>query len=194
MRLWRWMRRSKPVPGKQDYEQYGVYSQLLDRNGQWIGIADTKAGVVLGFLIASFPVFAAPALPVAQLLVKSFPSHPSLWADVLVAGFIVLLVVFFAVALMSLLHVLLTLLPRLTRQRKPGLLFFSDIANQEYEHWQRDILALDSQILAAQVLEQVYTTACIADIKHKHVRRAIRFLMATIFIGVMLYVCGLLIS
>ncbi len=194
MRLWHWMRRSKPVSVKQDYEHYSAYSQLLDRNGQWIGVADTKAGVILAFLVAAFPVFLAPAFPVALKLIKTLPSHASVWLYVFVVGFLVLLVLFFIVSLISLLHVLWALLPRLTRQRKPGHIFFGDIASQEFEQWRQGVQLLDPHLLATEVLEQVYTTACIADIKHKHVRTAIRFLIATIFLGLILFVFGQIMS
>src|SRR5712691_8706279 len=78
MRLWPWTRQPKPVQVNQnsaqvnqDYERYNAYSQLLDRNGQWIGVADAKAGVILGFLVAAFPVLAAPSFPVVQEVVKA---------------------------------------------------------------------------------------------------------------------------
>ncbi len=178
----------------QNYEQYSAYSQLLDRNGQWIGIADTKAGVILGFLMASFPVLAAPALPVVQKVVKTIPHNANFWAYLPVAGFIALFVLYFVAALVTLLRVLMTLTPRLTRQGKPGLLFFGDIAGQEYKQWQQHMFALDPQTLTLQVLEQVYVTACIADDKHRHVRQAIRAMIMTVLLGLALYVLSQLVS
>lgn len=172
----------------QDYEQYNAYSQLLDRNGQWIGVADTKAGVILVFLVAVFPVLAAPALSAVQKVVKAIPHNANFWAYLPAAGFIALLVLFLIAALVTLLQVLMTLSPRLKRQAKPGLIFFGDIAGQECKQWQQCVLALDPHILALQVLEQVYATAYIADCKHKHVRQAIRALVMTILLGFVLYV------
>ncbi len=188
MRFWHWMHPSEPAQAKQGYEQYSAYSQLLDRNGQWIGIADTKAGVILGFLVAVFPVLVLPALPVVQKVVKAIPHAAKFWAYLPAIGFIVLLVLFLVAALITLFQVLMTLVPRLTRQGKPGLIFFSDIAGLRYEQWRQCMLELDPQMLALQVLEQVYATAYIADLKHKHVRRAIRALLVTVFIGLALYV------
>ena len=194
MRLWPWTRQPKPVQVDQNYEQYSAYSQLLDRNGQWIGIADTKAGVILGFLVASFPVLAAPALPVVQKVVKNIPHNANFWAYLPAAGFIALFVLYFVAALVTLLRVLMTLTPRLTRQGKSGLLFFSDIAGQEYKQWQQGMIALDPQTLTLQVLEQVYVTACIADDKHRHVRQAIRTMILTVLLGLALYVLSQLVS
>ncbi len=188
MRLWPWTRQPKPVQVNQDYEQYNAYSQLLDRNGQWIGVADTKAGVILVFLVAVFPVLAAPALSAVQKVVKAIPHNANFWAYLPAAGFIALLVLFLIAALVTLLQVLMTLSPRLKRQAKPGLIFFGDIAGQECKQWQQCVLALDPHILALQVLEQVYATAYIADCKHKHVRQAIRALVMTILLGFVLYV------
>ncbi len=188
MRLWPWKHVPKPVQDNQDYEQYTAYSQLLDRNGQWIGVADTKAGVILGFLVAAFPVLAAPALPVVQKVVKAISRNANFWAYLLAASFIALLVLFLVAALVTLLRVLMTLTPRLTRQGKPGLIFFGDIASQEYKQWQQRVRVLDPQLLALQVLEQVYVTACIADRKHKHVRQAIRALIVTVLLGLILYI------
>jgi L-asparagine transporter-like permease len=82
----------------------------------------------------------------------------------------------------------MTLSPRLTRQGKPGLIFFGDIAGQECKQWQQCMLALDPQMFAIQVLEQIYATAYIADRKHKHVRQALRALVMTILLGFVLYV------
>jgi hypothetical protein len=188
MRLWPWINQSKPTPVNQNYEQYNAYSQLLDRNGQWISIADTKAGVILGFLVIVFPVLATPAFIVVKKMVKAISHNSSFWAFLPVVGFIALLVLFFGAAAVTLFRVLMALIPRLTRQGKPGLIFFSDIAGLEFTHWQQRLLALAPQMLALQVLEQIYATAYIANIKHKHVRHAIRALIATVFLGLVLYV------
>jgi heme/copper-type cytochrome/quinol oxidase subunit 3 len=192
MRLLPWISALKSSQADQNYEQYSAYSQLLDRNGQWIGVADTKAGVILGFLVATFPVLATPALPAMQRAVKAIPHNANFWMYIPTASFIVLfallLALFLVAALVTLLRVLMTLTPRVTRQEKPGLIFFNDIAGQEYKEWQQRMLSLDSQALTLQVLEQVYATACIADRKHKHVRQAIRALIATVLLGIILYI------
>lgn len=189
MRLWPWMHPPKRVQSNQeDYARYTAYSQLLDRTGQWISIADTKAGVILGFLLATFPVLAAPALSVAQKVVKTIPHNASFWAYLPATGFIALLVLFLVAALITLLRILMTLSPRLTRQGKPSLIFFGDIASQDYTQWEQRMLTLDPHMLAQQVLEQVYATACIAALKHKHVRQAIRAMFITLLLGIGLYI------
>ena len=192
MRLLPWISPPKSLQDNENYEQYNAYSQLLDRNGQWIGVADTKAGVILGFLVATFPVLAAPTLPAMQKTVKAIPRNANFWTYLptasLIALLALLLVLFLVAALVTLLRVLMTLTPRLTRQEKPGLIFFSDIAGQKYKEWQQRMLALDSQMLTLQVLEQIYATACIADRKHKHVRQAIRALIASVLLGLAMYV------
>jgi Family of unknown function (DUF5706) len=182
------------VQAHQDYEQYNAYSQLLDRNGQWIGVADTKAGAILAFLVVAFPVFAAPAFPVVRKVIIAVPRNVTFWAHLPAAGIITLFALFLIAALVTLLRVLMTLTPRLTRQGKSGHIFFGDIACQGYNQWQQHMLALNSQTLAYQVLEQVYATACIADRKHKHVRQAIHALIVTIFLGFVLYVLSQLLS
>lgn len=201
MRLWSWTRRPQPthanqnaMQAHQDYEQYHAYSQLLDRNGQWIGVADTKAGAILAFLVVAFPVFAAPAFPAVQKIMKAVPRNATFWAHLPAAGIIAFFALFLIAALVTLFRVLMTLTPRLTRQGKPGLIFFGDITGQEYNQWQQRMLTLDPQMLAHQVLEQVYATACIADRKHKHVRQAIRTLIVTILLGFALYVFSQLMS
>ncbi len=201
MRLWPWTRQPQPahtsqnaVQNHQDYEQYHAYSQLLDRNGQWIGVADTKAAAILAFLVVAFPVFAAPAFPAMQKIMKAVPRNATFWAHLPAASVTALFALFLIAALVTLLRVLMTLTPRLKRQGKPGLIFFGDIAGQEYNQWQQRLLALDPQMLTHQVLEQVYATACIADRKHKHVRQAIRALILTILLGFALYVFSQLMS
>jgi len=182
------------VQAHQDYEQYDAYSQLLNRNGQWIGVADTKAGAILAFLVVAFPVFAAPAFSVVRKVIKAVPHNATFWEHLPAAGIIALFALFLIAALVTLLRVLMTLTPRLTRQGKPGLIFFGDITCQEYNQWLQRILALDPQMLAHQILEQVYITACIADRKHKYVRQAIRVLIVTILLGFALYVLSQLMS
>jgi hypothetical protein len=188
MRLWPWTRTPQPAQVNQNYEQYQAYSQLLDRNGQWIGVADTKSGVILGFLVATFPLLTAPALSIVQKVGKAIPHNANFWGYLPVAGLIALLVLFLIAASVTLVRVLMALLPRLTRLGKPGLIFFGDIAGQDYRQWQQRMLALDPYMLALEVLEQVYVTASIADRKHKHVRQAIRALIVTILLGLALYV------
>ena len=68
------------------------------------------------------------------------------------------------------------------------------ITGQEYKQWQQRVLALDPQMLALQVLDQVYVTVYIASRKHKHVRQAIRALIVTILLGLALYVLSQLTS
>lgn len=193
MRLWHWTQPPKPVQSEQSYDQYNAYSQLLDRNGQWIAVADTKAGVILGFLVAVFPVLIAPVLltmPKQVEILLSRNAHT--WTYVRSGSFIVLLVLFFITALITLIRVLMTLMPKLTRQRQPGLIFFGDTICKDYTQWQQSMLALDTRMLAEQVLEQIYTTASIAAYKHKYVRQAIHTLSATVILGLVLYVLSLL--
>jgi hypothetical protein len=101
---------------------------------------------------------------------------------------LVLIVAFGAAALTTLVSVLLVLTPRLVRQWKPGLVYFGDVARQAYEQWQQQMLALSPNALSREVLEQVYATAYIADRKHKYVRQAIRSLLITVLLGLVLYV------
>jgi hypothetical protein len=193
MRLWPWKHAPKLEQDNQDYGQYDAYSKLLDRNGQWISVADTKAAAVLAFLVAGFPVFAVPALPIAQKLIKAVPHKANIWVYLPAIGFMALLGMFLVTAFLTLHQVLMTLVPRLTRQTPPGLIFFGDIASLEYKQWQQRILVLDPQTLALQVLEQVYVTAYIAAIKHKYVGQAIRTLVVTILLGIALYaLCNLI--
>ena len=199
MRLWHWMH-TKPgeisqAPDKQDYERYNAYSQLLDRNTQWIGAADTKAGAILAFVVVIFPLLATPALSSVQKLAsEAFTQTIHIWAYLSAAVFIALLVIFLVTTLLTLLQALMALSPRLTRPGKPGFIFFGDIARQEYTRWQQSLLTLDAHTLALQVLEQVYATAYIADRKHTHVRRAIHTLIITILTGLMLYVLSQFVS
>lgn len=194
MRLWPWTRRLQPTPtnqsavqAEQNYEQYKAYSQLLDRNGQWISVADTKAGAILAFLVVIVPVFASSAFSVLQKIVKAIPPQAPFWGYLPEVGVITLLALFFIAVLLTLLRVLMALTPRLTRQGKPGLIFFGDIAGLEYSQWLQHMLTLDPQTLTSQILEQVYATACIASRKHKYVSQAIRALILAVFLGFALY-------
>lgn len=171
-----------------NYEQYQAYSQLLDRNGQWIGVADTKAGAILAFIVIAFPLFAAPALPLLQKSVQTVFAHETLWHSLSAVILLALVAMFFGTALLTLALVLMTLSPRLTRQGKSGLIFFGDIARQQYHQWQQDMFELDVDKLTQQVVEQIYATACIAHHKHVLVRRAIHALFFVLFSGLALYV------
>ncbi len=189
-----WTPHPKPQPASSaqeqtqnlpDYNQYKAYSQLLDRNGQWISAADTKAGAALAFLVALFPIFAAPALSLIQKTGQALPQHIAILEFI---GLLTLLLCFFMAALVTLLSVLMALLPRLTHQVKPGLIYFGDIVKQDANQWQQRLLALDPHQLSLEVLEQVYATASIAEQKHQHVHQAIRALIVTLLFGFLLYV------
>src|SRR5579864_552391 len=155
MRLWPRINQPKPAPVNLDsaqvdqgYKQYKAYSLLLDRNAHWIVVADTRAGVILVFLVAAFPLPAAPALSRVQNVVQVIPHNANFWTYLPIAGFIVLLVLFLVAVLATLLQVLIVLLPRVRRTDESGLVFFGDIASQEYKQWQQRILALSPQMLA----------------------------------------------
>ncbi len=177
-----------PARAEDSYQRYDAYSKLLDRNGHWIEVADTKAAIVLAFLIAVFPTLMAPILPAAGRLIGGISRHAGFWVQLPTMGFITLLAAFLAFALYTLVHVLLALTPRLKRAWKPSLVFFGDVAAMECEKWQQLMLARDPNGLATEVLEQVYATACIADQKHRYVRRAIRGVLGTVLLGLVLYV------
>lgn len=194
MRLWPWTRKPQPSPTKQsagqaeqDYERYNAYSQLLDRNGQWISVADTKAGAILAFLVVIFPIFAPSAFSAMRKAMNAIPRQAIFWEYLPIAGIALLLAVFFMAVLLTLFRVLMALIPRLTRQGKSGLIFFGDIAALEYDQWLHRMLTLDPQTLTSQILEQVYTTACIASRKHKYVSQAILTLVIVVFLGFALY-------
>lgn len=119
---------------------------------------------------------------------KAIPRNAPFWMYVPAVGVIVLIVLFLVAALLTLVHALMALTPRLARQGKPSLIFFGEVASQEYKQWQQQMLALDPQMLVLQVLEQIYVTACIADRKHRHVRLATRALVVTILLGLVLYI------
>lgn len=183
MRLWNWMHVPKTAQDDQSYELYDVYSKLLDRNGQWIGVADAKAAVILVFLVAIFPVLAVPVLLITQISIRTIPHNARFWVYLPLVGSIILLTLFLITAFITFHHVLKTLKPRLTRQRKPSLIFFGDIANLEYGQWQECIVKLDPHMLALQVSEQVYATAEIAHYKHRHVQQAIFALLLALIFG-----------
>lgn len=181
------MRRQEPVPADEGYARYEAYSKLLDRNGRWVEVADTKAAVILGFVIATFPALMAPALPAARRLVAAVPPHADLWAHIPAAAFLGLIIAYISAAFYTLADVLLVLRPRLTLRWKAGLIYFGDIAALDYEAWRQRMMVLAPAALADEVLEQVYATAHIAHRKHQYVRHAIRVLLVTVALGVALY-------
>lgn len=191
MRFWRSMRQQKPAQADTGFQRYEAYSKLLDRNGRWIEVADTKAAVILAFLIAVFPLLLGPAIPALHRMTSAIRNVASFWNYVPSSLFIALIVAFGLSALFTLLSVLWVLLPRLSgREWTSGLLYFGDIAALKNRLWQEALQALDPDTVALHVLDQVYVTACIADCKHKYVRRAIRGLLLTVVVGLVLYVWG----
>lgn len=197
MRFLRSIHPRKPAQADDAYQRYDAYSKLLDRNGRWIEVADTKAAVVLGFLIAVFPLFFAPAVPAVRRLTLAIPRNADFWHHVPAACFIALISAFAMAAVCTLVSVLRVLTPRLTkwsrRKRRKSLLFFGDVAEMESMVWQEKLLTFGFGSLAEQVLEQVYVTARIADRKHRLARIAVHSLLATVFLGLAVYVIGQLI-
>jgi hypothetical protein len=192
MRFWTSTHRLKPEQAEARFDRYEAYSKLLDRNGRWIEVADTKAAVVLGFLVATFPVLIGPALSAIQTLGRDLPKHAAIGAYLKIVGVTSLLVAFISLACFTLLQVLMVLAPRLKRQWKSGLVYFGDIAALPCDAWQEQLHGLDSDALAHEVLEQVHATACIAHCKHGHVRQAVQGILATLGAGLALYLIATL--
>lgn len=191
MRFWRWTRPLRPAraePREGAYQRYDAYSKLLDRNARWIEVADTKAAVILGVIIATFPVLIAPAFSAVRTLIGVIPAHPQWWAYLPLLAFMTLCAVFTVVALKTFIWVLKTLKPRLSSPRKPSLVYFGDIARAPWEEWSTRTRALPPEDLAHEVLEQVHVTACIAEVKHKCVQRAVNSALHVVLLGCALYV------
>jgi hypothetical protein len=195
MRFLRSIRPRKPAQADEGYQRYDAYSKLLDRNGRWIEVADTKAAVVLGFLIAVFPLLFAPAIPAVRRLASAIPRGADFWHHLPAGCLVVLISAFALAAVMTLVRVLRVLTPRLTKSpSRASLLFFGDVAIVESIKWHESMLSLDFGSLAEQVLEQVYATAIIADRKHRLAQGAIRSLLLTVFLGLALFVVGQLVG
>lgn len=187
MRFWPSIRPPRPALADHLYDRYDAYTKLLDRNARWIEVADAKAGVALALLVAVFPTLMSPALSAAKEFVRGVPRHADFWQHVPTALYLTLLIAFGLTALYTLACVLLTLVPRTTRN-VGGLIFFGDIAAHDRTDWQQKMLALDPHSLVEHVLEQTHVTAGIAAMKHTYARLALRGVFLSVVLGLVAYV------
>ncbi len=169
-----------------------LFSKLLDRNGRWIEVADTKAGVVLVFATAVLKELIAPQLADARMVLVSLQQSGA-WTQVrLPYVFLLFLLITTFFALRAMYHAFKAINPTLTRRQRHGHIFFGDIAKHtDLAAYQRQLLALKAEEVDEQLIEQIHTTAHIALTKHRHVGQAINSIISVIPLGLLLYILGL---
>lgn len=157
-----------------------LLSNLLDRNGRWIEVADAKSAVVIVFASTYSGIVAVPAVIAWTDIQGSTTVAEGLVACALIGGYAVLCIASALVTMYTLSKAFNALRPRLDRGLRQGLLAFNDIAATDRETWTRAVRELASDELIDQLAEQVHTTALIAASKHEHLQRAIRCLCFSI--------------
>lgn len=164
---------------------------LLVRNGRWSEVADAKSGVILVFLTAGIKAVTGPSVKTLQKIGANLNIYIISPLAVFTALFCLCLLVAVGSSLYALAHTFLTLQPVLHRKRKPGYVFFGDIATQDFAEFASKMPTLTEEEINSSLVEQVYTTAQIARQKHTHVQQAINGLFAAVISGLSLYVMSL---
>lgn len=147
---------------------------LLNRNGRWIEVADAKAGVVIVFATALAQQVTGPALGKAALLIPAAYRTARAEEIVAVLVYVLLLTVTAALSGLALLDSFRALTPRLTRKRETRHAYFGDIAASSHDKLVEYFAEASDNEIRHDLIEQVQTTAEIADIKFRRASRAIK--------------------
>ncbi len=170
-----------------DNERFGVLSSILDRNGRWIEVADTKANIFLVLATALAGITSAPAVDgacAALALVRAGGA----WR-LANAGVYTLVLVALVVALaLGLWHAFGTIRARTVRHQRRGFVFFGDVVKSSPQNLEKHLLSQDAAEFNRQVVEQIYATADIADQKYHHLGRCTWWVGWSILFAFIVYV------
>lgn len=157
-----------------DIDRHQLLSDLLDRNGRWIEVADAKAAVVLVFVTAVAGALVAPTTESVQHFQRALCDEPTIgdWAGASLLSLLVLLAG--APSILATWNAFKALIPDTKRYEDSGHLFFGDVARADLPEWYRWMRQATEQDVEKELAEQVHATARIALNKHRHVNQAIR--------------------
>lgn len=168
-------------------DRHHLLSDLLNRNGRWIEVADAKAAAMLVFVTAVAGFLVEPSFKTAKKLATAQIAIGTTESATTGVVFSLLLLSLIAAAFYTIRHVLMALDPSLARKRAAGYVFFRDIAGRDLADLEKKLLESQSTILERDLVEQIHTTAIIALAKHQHVRKAIRGMSFTVGFGLVVY-------
>jgi hypothetical protein len=169
-------------------------SKVLDRNGRWVEVADAKAGVILVFTTAVLKELVAPSIRTMRALGTTFTPPLATRTGVVAWIFLILLLLVATTAVLALFYAFRVLSPRTQRKRPPGHIFFADVARQDFATYEREMQAISMAELEQEVIEQIYSIADVAQVKHRYVRRAVVSVFLVIPLGLLLYVLSLYVA
>lgn len=150
----------------------------LSRVSEWVQFADKKAGFIAVFYSAVFGFLWSQKTDIYERILNGTGQCPIVYTIVIVA--------LFALLVLGLIFLFLSVSPRLKNGNTDrSLFFFGTIAKLKIADYISDIEKLSDEEAVRQVAEQIHTNSVIADAKMTNVKKSTYVLVA---IGVLLLI------
>lgn len=174
-------------------ERLVALSGILDRNGRWIEVADTKANIFLVLATALAGITSAPAVDgtcAALALVRAGGA----WRLASASFYFLVLIALVTALALGLWHAFSTIRARTVRNQRRGFIFFGDVVKSSPQNLEKRLLSQDAAEFNRQVAEQIYATADIADQKYQHLGRCTWWVGWSILFAFIVYVLSMAIE
>lgn len=171
-------------------EVLGAYlSDALERHNHWISVADAKAGALLVTVPALLALYGSTLIAETNLHWNGVRDWGGLCHEALPVLYLLLIGLTAVSGLLVLWFSFQALDPRVTKaSTRRGMVFFGDIAKEELRAYEASVFRLEDDVLRKDYIEQVHTTAKIADVKFRHVRWSLRSAVVFIMLSILTYV------
>jgi len=160
------------------YEKYEQYWQILKNNQEMIRFSEVKAGLVMSIYGILFSVLLNSSTGIRDEIVD--------WPWYL----FIMIIAFVFVTLSSLYYAFKCFKPRFENKNPTSVIYFGDIVSdfKEYKsyHVFLEKIVVDDYEMSLQLAEQIHTNSSIAKRKFQAVSKSIKYLLATIFILILL--------
>ena len=133
--------------------------------------ADAKAAPVLGLQLAFIGTLAARSGKLEVILASEQ------WG--LEEGLLALVIVLYTSAFVAAVVLAMKVYMPITPRSKKSLIYFEDIAAQDFAAFEKDAATMDVDLIEHQLLDQIHRVSKIASLKMRRVRCAFRFSVAS---------------
>jgi hypothetical protein len=160
------------------YEKYEQYWAILKNNQEMIRFSEVKAGLVISIFGVLFSLMLN-----SVGWIKEAIAHWSMLPVGVLALFIML-------TMISLFFAFRCFMPRFENKNPTSIIYFGDIVSdfKEYKSYHAYLqkAVIDDEQMSMQLAEQIHTNSSIALKKMKAVNTAMRFMMSSIFLLIIL--------
>lgn len=167
------------------YEKYEQYWHILHNNQDMIRFSEVKAGLVISIFGVLFSIMLSSVSWIRDQIGD--------WSWYL----LILVILFMASTLVSLFFAFRCFMPRFENKNPTSVVYFGDIVSdfREYMAYHRfleDIVVKDDE-MSIQLAEQIHTNSVIATRKFQAVSKAIKLMLVSVFLLVVIVMAMLVI-